>query len=221
MILIAVLHATPRIGLLTHRAVGTHRAIRLAEPVILLAIHRILLSAVQTIIAPMILSALHPTPRTAARSVSNMMAFIAVVMRYRRVAHRAAAKGLVVLQVFFVRTLAVLRFLVAMPAKLAMAGRAAHDFLLGDRGNAFDDRAAARKRANAAWKRQSREKGIRFWSRCVRYSNIFSLRSFQLELPPRRRRSRGCGILQSAKQRMMKLFVNSSYTTFLNVLQQS
>lgn len=165
MILIAVLHATARIGLLTHRAVGTHRAIRLAEPVILLAIHRILLSAVQTIVAPMVLSALHPAPRTAARSVSNMMALVAVVMRYRRVAHRAAAEGLVVLQVFFVRTLAFLRLLVAMPAKLALAGRTAHDFLLGDRRNTFDDRAAARKRTNAAWEHQSREEGIRFWSR--------------------------------------------------------
>ena len=165
MILIAVLHAPSRISLLTNRTVGTHRAIRLAEPVILLAIHRILLSTVQTIIAPMIFTTLHLAPRTTSRSVSNMMAFIAVVMRHWRVAHRAPAKGLVVLQVFFVRTLAVLRFLVAMPAKLALAGRAAHHFLLGDRRNAFDDRAAARKRADAAWSNQQTSKGIRFWSR--------------------------------------------------------
>ena len=129
MILIAVLHATPRIGLLTHRAVGTHRAIRLAEPVILLAVHRILLSPVQTVITPMIHPSLKFTSRTSARSIPNMMTFIPIIMGYWGVTHRTTTKRLVVFQVFFMRAFSVLRFFVAVAAKLAQTGRTTHNFL--------------------------------------------------------------------------------------------
>lgn len=162
VVLIVVLHATARIRLLAHRTVGTHRAVRLAEPVILLAVHRILLSPVQTVVAPMIHAPLQLAARTAARSVPDMVALIAVVVRHRRVAHRAAPERLVVLQVLLVRTLSVLRFFVAVAAKLPMARRTAHHFLLGERRNAFNDRSAAGKRADAAYTNQDEEEWERF-----------------------------------------------------------
>lgn len=122
-------HSATRIGQLTYRTVGTYRTVWLAEPVILLAVHRILLSPVQTVITPMIHPSLKFTSRTSARSIPNMMTFIPIIMGYWGVTHRTTTKRLVVFQVFFMRAFSVLRFFVAVAAKLAQTGRTTHNFL--------------------------------------------------------------------------------------------
>ena len=88
--------------LLTGGTVRTHGTVLLTNPMVLLAIHGILLPAIQTVVTPVIHSPLQLTPRTASRAISNMMALsitavphtylIAIVVRDGSVAHRTAAE---------------------------------------------------------------------------------------------------------------------------------
>ena len=73
-------------------AIRTHRTIRLTEPMVLHAVHWILLSSIETIIAPVIYASLHLAPRTSSCSIPDMMALIAIVMSDWRVAHWAATE---------------------------------------------------------------------------------------------------------------------------------
>ena len=107
----------------TLRTIGTHGTVVLTEPVVLLAVHGVLLSPVQTEVAPVVGPSLELAAGTAAHVVSDVMAldvrrarrrhFIAVVVRDGRVAHGTASEGAIFLQVFRTGTLAVLRLFVA------------------------------------------------------------------------------------------------------------
>ena len=124
MMLITMLLALSRLGILgTHGTIRTHGTVLRAEPVILLAIHGVLLSAVQTVIAPVEYATLKLAARTAARAVANVMTLllifraiphlIAVVMRNGSVAHGTAPEGVVFFQILDVRTRPVLALFVA------------------------------------------------------------------------------------------------------------
>lgn len=105
------------------RTVRTHGTVVLTEPVVLLAVHGILLSSVQTVVAPVIGPSLESAAGTPAHVVSDVVTlsikqtkhahFVAVVVRDRRMTHGTAAEGAVFLEVLRARTLAVLRLLVA------------------------------------------------------------------------------------------------------------
>ena len=124
MMLITMLLALSRLGILgTDGTVRTDGTVLRAEPVILLAIHGVLLPAVQTEIAPVEHAALKLAARTAARAVANVMTLhltfhaiphlIAVVMRNGSVAHGTAPEGMVFFQILDVGTLPVLALFVA------------------------------------------------------------------------------------------------------------
>lgn len=75
MVLITMLLSLSGLGVLgTDGTVGTHRTVLRAEPMVLLAVHRVLASSVQAVIAPVKHSALHLAAGTAVRSVTNVMA---------------------------------------------------------------------------------------------------------------------------------------------------
>ena len=150
VILIAVFHSLPRSQLLTHWTIRTYWAIGLTEPMVLHAVHWILLSSIQTIIAPVIHTSLHLASRTPSCSIPNVMALIAVVMSDRSVAHWAATKRVIVFQVLVMRTLTVFGLLITMTAKESHACRTLHHLLLGDRRKTVDEGTAARKRTNTA-----------------------------------------------------------------------
>ena len=124
MMLIIMLLALSRLGILgTHGTIRTDGTVLRAEPVILLAIHGVLLPAVQTEIAPVEHAALKLAARTAACAVANVMTLhitfhaiphlIAVVMRNGSVAHGTAPEGMVFFQILNVGTLPVLALFVA------------------------------------------------------------------------------------------------------------
>ena len=124
MMLITMLLALSRLGILgTDGTVRTDGTVLRAEPVILLAIHGVLLPAVQTEIAPVEHAALKLAARTAACAVANVMTLhltfhaiphlIAVVMRNGSVAHGTAPEGMVFFQILDVGTLPVLALFVA------------------------------------------------------------------------------------------------------------
>ena len=124
MMLITMLLALSRLGVLgTHGTIRTDGTVLRAEPVILLAIHGVLLPAVQTEIAPVEHAALKLAARTAACAVANVMTLhitfhaiphlIAVVMRNGSVAHGTAPEGMVFFQILNVGTLPVLALFVA------------------------------------------------------------------------------------------------------------
>lgn len=124
MMLIIMLLALSRLGVLgTHGTIRTDGTVLRAEPVILLAIHGVLLPAVQTEIAPVEHAALKLAARTAACAVANVMTLhitfhaiphlIAVVMRNGSVAHGTAPEGMVFFQILNVGTLPVLALFVA------------------------------------------------------------------------------------------------------------
>ena len=124
MMLITMLLALSRLGILgTHGTIRTDGTVLRAEPVILLAIHGVLLPAVQTEIAPVEHAALKLAARTAACAVANVMTLhitfhaiphlIAVVMRNGSVAHGTAPEGMVFFQILNVGTLPVLALFVA------------------------------------------------------------------------------------------------------------
>lgn len=123
MMLITMLLALSRLGVLgTHGTIRTDGTVLRAEPVILLAIHGVLLPAVQTEIAPVEHAALKLAARTAACAVANVMTLhltfhaiphlIAVVMRNGSVAHGTAPEGMVFFQILDVGTLPVLALFV-------------------------------------------------------------------------------------------------------------
>ena len=105
------------------RTVRTHGTVVLTEPVVLLAVHGIRLSSVQTVVAPVIGPSLEPAAGTPAPVVSDMMAlgvneakhahFVAVVVCDGRVTHGTASEGTVFLEILRAWALAVLRLLVA------------------------------------------------------------------------------------------------------------
>ena len=124
MMLITMLLALSRLGVLgTHGTIRTDGTVLRAEPVILLAIHGVLLPAVQTEIAPVEHAALKLAARTAACAVANVMTLhitfhaiphlIAVVMRNGSVAHGTAPEGMVFFQILNVGTLPVRALFVA------------------------------------------------------------------------------------------------------------
>lgn len=105
------------------RTIRTHGTVVLTEPVVLLAVHGILLSPVQTEVAPVVGPSLELAAGTSSHVVSDVMAldvthtkrryFVAVVMSDGRVAHGTATEGAIFLEVLRARTLAILHLLVA------------------------------------------------------------------------------------------------------------
>ena len=105
------------------RTVWTHRTVVLTEPVVLLAVHGILLSSIQTVVTPVIGPSLELAAGTSSHVISDVMAldvtstahehFVAIVVRDGRMTHGTATEGAIFLEILRARTLAVLRLLVA------------------------------------------------------------------------------------------------------------